>query len=113
MARGRDRLKNYACQKLIVKDSNISSDSVGDGIAFAARRSNAPMPRSSTPRARSGPAAVREIVGHGGFVPLKNATNQIVLTENGGAVDKVPTGGKLVVTGRRAIGVDRVALAAK
>jgi NADPH-dependent curcumin reductase CurA len=46
-------------------------------------------------------------------VPLNNATNQIVFTENGGAVDKVLIGGKLVVTGGRAIGIDRAALAAQ
>jgi 5-methylthioadenosine/S-adenosylhomocysteine deaminase len=47
------------------------------------------------------------------FVPLNNATNQIVFTENGGAVDKVLIGGKLVVAGGRAIGIDRSALAAR
>jgi hypothetical protein len=36
-----------------------------------------------------------------------------VFTENGGAVDKVLIGGKLVVTGGRGIGIDRAALAAK
>src|SRR5215469_3713956 len=50
---------------------------------------------------------------HVDFVPLNNATNQIVFTENGGAVDKVLIGGKLVVTGGRAIGIDRAALAAE
>jgi 5-methylthioadenosine/S-adenosylhomocysteine deaminase len=50
---------------------------------------------------------------HVNFVPLNNATNQIVFTENGGAVDKVLIGGKLVVTGGRAIGIDRGALAAQ
>ena len=50
---------------------------------------------------------------HVNFVPLNNATNQIVFTENGGAVDKVLIGGKLVVAGGRAIGIDRAALAAK
>jgi len=48
---------------------------------------------------------------HVDFVPL--TTNQIVFTENGGAVDKVLIGGKLVVAGGRAIGIDRAALAAK
>jgi 5-methylthioadenosine/S-adenosylhomocysteine deaminase len=47
------------------------------------------------------------------FIPLNNATNQIVFTENGGAVDKVLIGGKLVVAGGRAIGIDRAALAAQ
>jgi 5-methylthioadenosine/S-adenosylhomocysteine deaminase len=50
---------------------------------------------------------------HVNFVPLNNATNQIVFTENGGAVDKVLIGGKLVVTGGRAIGIDRATLTAK
>jgi 5-methylthioadenosine/S-adenosylhomocysteine deaminase len=48
---------------------------------------------------------------HVNFVPLNNATNQIVFTENGSAVDKVLIGGKLVVAGGRAIGIDRAALA--
>ncbi len=47
------------------------------------------------------------------FIPLNHATNQIVLTENGGAVDKVLIGGKLVVAGGRAIGIDHAALAAQ
>jgi 5-methylthioadenosine/S-adenosylhomocysteine deaminase len=47
------------------------------------------------------------------FIPLNDATNQIVFTENGGAVDKVLIGGKLVVAGGRAIGIDRAALAAQ
>jgi len=50
---------------------------------------------------------------HVNFVPLNNSTNQIVFTENGGAVDKVLIGGKLVVAGGRAIGIDRAVLAAK
>ena len=50
---------------------------------------------------------------HVNFVPLNNATNQIVFTENGGAVDRVLIGGKLVVAGGRAIGIDRAALAAQ
>ena len=50
---------------------------------------------------------------HVNLVPLNNATNQIVFTENGGAVDKVLIGGKLAVTGGRAIGIHRAALAAK
>jgi guanine deaminase len=52
-------------------------------------------------------------LNHVNFVPLNNATNQIVFTENGGAVDKVLIGGKLVVADGRAIGIDRAALAAK
>jgi guanine deaminase len=50
---------------------------------------------------------------HVNFVPLNNATNQIVFTENGGAVDKVLIGGRLVVAGGRAIGIDRAALVAE
>jgi guanine deaminase len=50
---------------------------------------------------------------HVNFVPLNNATNQIVFTENGGAVDRVLIGGKLVVAGGRAIGIDRAALASQ
>ena len=47
------------------------------------------------------------------YMPLNNATNQIVFTENGGAVDRVLIGGKLVVAGGRAIGIDHAALAAQ
>jgi 5-methylthioadenosine/S-adenosylhomocysteine deaminase len=47
------------------------------------------------------------------FMPLNDATNQIVFTENGGAVDKVLIGGKLVVAGGKAIGIDHAALAAQ
>jgi 5-methylthioadenosine/S-adenosylhomocysteine deaminase len=46
-------------------------------------------------------------------MPLNNATNQLVFTEDGTAVDKVLIGGRLVVTGGRAIGVDHAALAAQ
>ena len=52
-------------------------------------------------------------LNHVNFVPLNNAIDQIVLTENSAAVDKVLIGGKLVVAGGRAIGIDRAALAAK
>ncbi len=45
------------------------------------------------------------------YMPLNDATNQIVLTEDGTAVDKVLIGGKLVVSGGRAIGIDHAALA--
>ena len=45
------------------------------------------------------------------YVPLNNATNQLVFTEDGTAVDKVLIGGRLVVSGGRAIGIDRAALA--
>ena len=47
------------------------------------------------------------------YMPLNNATNQLVLTEDGTAVDKVLIGGRLVVTGGRAIGIDHAALAAQ
>ena len=47
------------------------------------------------------------------YMPLNNATNQLVFTEDGTAVDKVLIGGRLVVTGGRAIGVDHTALAAQ
>src|SRR5262252_2643212 len=47
------------------------------------------------------------------YMPLNNATNQLVLTEDGTAVDKVLIGGKLVVTGGRALGIDHAALAAQ
>ena len=50
---------------------------------------------------------------HVNFVPLNNAVNQIVHAEDGTAVDKVMIGGRLVVSGGRAIGIDRAALAAK
>jgi 5-methylthioadenosine/S-adenosylhomocysteine deaminase len=45
------------------------------------------------------------------YMPLNDATNQIVATEDATAVDKVLIGGKLVVSDGRAIGVDRHALA--
>lgn len=47
------------------------------------------------------------------YTPLNDATNQIVFTEDGTAVDVVLIGGKKVVEGGRAIGIDRAALAAK
>jgi 5-methylthioadenosine/S-adenosylhomocysteine deaminase len=47
------------------------------------------------------------------YIPLNDTTNQIVLTEDGTSVDKVLIGGRLVVTGGRAIGVDHAALAAQ
>jgi hypothetical protein len=62
---------------------------------------------------RQGLQADVVLLDHVNFVPLNNATNQIVFTENGDAVDKVLIGGKLVVAGGRAIGIDRAALAAK
>ncbi len=47
------------------------------------------------------------------YMPLNNATNQLVFTEDATAVDKVLIGGKLKVTGGRAIGIDHAALAAQ
>jgi 5-methylthioadenosine/S-adenosylhomocysteine deaminase len=47
------------------------------------------------------------------FMPLNDATNQLVFTEDGTAVDKVLIGGKLVVSDGRAIGIDHAALAAQ
>jgi len=50
---------------------------------------------------------------HVNYIPLNDATNQIVLTEDGTAVDKVLIGGRLVVAGGRAVGIDHAALAAQ
>jgi guanine deaminase len=50
---------------------------------------------------------------HVNFIPFNNAVNQIVHAEDGCGVDKVLIGGRLVVSGGRAIGIDRAALAAK
>lgn len=50
---------------------------------------------------------------HVNFMPLNNAVNQIVHAEDGTGVDKVLIGGRLVVSGGRAIGIDKAALAAK
>jgi len=50
---------------------------------------------------------------HVNFMPLNNAVNQIVHAEDGCGVDKVLIGGRMVVSGGRALGVDKVALAAK
>ncbi len=50
---------------------------------------------------------------HVNFIPLNNATNQLVFIENGGAVDKVLIGGRMVVSGGRAIGIDHIALASQ
>jgi 5-methylthioadenosine/S-adenosylhomocysteine deaminase len=47
------------------------------------------------------------------YIPLNDATNQLVLTEDGTGVDKVMIGGRLVVDGGRAIGIDHAALAAQ
>lgn len=45
------------------------------------------------------------------YVPLNDATNQLVFTEDGTGVDKVLIGGRLVVSAGRAIGIDRAAIA--
>jgi guanine deaminase len=50
---------------------------------------------------------------HVNFMPFNNAVNQIVHAEDGCAVDKVLIGGRMVVSGGRAIGIDKAALAAK
>jgi guanine deaminase len=50
---------------------------------------------------------------HVNFMPLNDAINQIVHAEDGCGVDKVLTGGRLVVSGGRVIGIDKAALAAK
>ena len=47
------------------------------------------------------------------FMPFNNAINQIVHAEDGCGVDKVLIGGTLVVSGGRAFGIDKAALAAK
>jgi 5-methylthioadenosine/S-adenosylhomocysteine deaminase len=50
---------------------------------------------------------------HVNFMPLNNAVNQIVHAEDGCGVDKVLIGGRMVVSGGRAIGIDKAALAAR
>jgi 5-methylthioadenosine/S-adenosylhomocysteine deaminase len=50
---------------------------------------------------------------HVNFVPLNNAVNQVVHAEEGCGVDKVLIGGRMVVSGGRAIGIDKAALAVK
>lgn len=47
------------------------------------------------------------------YMPLNNVPNQLVLTEDGTAIDKVLIGGKLMVTGGRAVGIDHATLAAQ
>jgi 5-methylthioadenosine/S-adenosylhomocysteine deaminase len=47
------------------------------------------------------------------WLPLNNAVNQLVHTEDGNAVDSVLVGGRLVVENGRAVGVDMAALARK
>ena len=50
---------------------------------------------------------------HVNFMPFNHAVNQIVHAEDGCGVDKVMIGGRVVVSGGRAIGIDKAALAAK
>ena len=50
---------------------------------------------------------------HVNFIPLNDAVNQVVHCEDGCGVDKVLIGGRIVVSGGRAVGVDKAALAAK
>lgn len=50
---------------------------------------------------------------HVNFMPFNNAVNQIVHVEDGCGVDKVLIGGRVVVSGGRALGVDKAGLAAK
>jgi guanine deaminase len=50
--------------------------------------------------------------GHINFVPLNDPTNQVVHTEDGGAVDAVMIGGRMVVEGGRVTTVDAGKLAA-
>ena len=50
---------------------------------------------------------------HVNFIPFNNAVNQIVHAEDGCGVDTVLIGGRMVVSGGRAIGIDKMALAAK
>src|SRR5262249_11748447 len=45
------------------------------------------------------------------WIPLNDPTNQLVHTEDGGAVHSVMVGGKMVVENRRPVGVDLAALA--
>ena len=50
-------------------------------------------------------------VAHINWIPLNDPTNQLVHTEDGGAVHSVMVGGKMVVENRRLVGVDLAALA--
>ena len=48
---------------------------------------------------------------HINWIPMNDPTNQVVHTEDGGAVHSVMVGGRLVVENRRPVGVDMTALA--
>jgi guanine deaminase len=50
-------------------------------------------------------------VAHINWIPLNDPTNQLVHTEDGGAVHSVMVGGKMMVENRRPVGVDLAALA--
>jgi 5-methylthioadenosine/S-adenosylhomocysteine deaminase len=50
---------------------------------------------------------------HVNFMPLNDAVNQIVHAEDACGVDKVLIGGRVVVSGGRAVGIDKAALAAQ
>jgi 5-methylthioadenosine/S-adenosylhomocysteine deaminase len=50
---------------------------------------------------------------HVNYIPFNNASHQLVHTEDGRAIDKVLIGGRVVVSGGRAIGINKAALAAK
>lgn len=50
---------------------------------------------------------------HVNFMPLNDAVNQVVHAEDGCGVDKVLIGGRVVVSGGRAVGIDKAALAAR
>jgi guanine deaminase len=50
---------------------------------------------------------------HPNWMPVNDATNQLVHTEDGGAVHSVMIGGKMIVENRRPVGINLAALAAK
>jgi guanine deaminase len=50
-------------------------------------------------------------LGHVNWMPCNDPTNQLVHTEDGGAVDSVMIGGRMIVQGRRVTTVDVAALA--
>jgi 5-methylthioadenosine/S-adenosylhomocysteine deaminase len=50
-------------------------------------------------------------LGHPNWLPCNDPTNQLVHTEDGGAVESVMIGGRMVVEGRRVTSVDMAALA--
>jgi guanine deaminase len=64
---------------------------------------------------RLAPGYLADIVfldlGHPNWIPLNDPTNQLVHTEDGGAVTHVMIGGRLVVRDRRVTTVDVAALA--